>query len=154
MKKILMILCVLALTGCDQVESLGTDQHGTEVALSAQAEEWLVINYWAVWCAPCRKEVPELNALSSELRDQGVQVFGVNFDQLQGDELLADSEQLGIAFSVLSTDPAARFKLPETRGLPATYIVNPQGQLAGQLPGEQSKESIVQALRQLGWSAP
>ncbi len=149
-----MIVCALLLAGCDQVESLGINQHGTEVALSAQGKEWLVINYWAVWCAPCRKEVPELNALSSELRDQGVQVFGVNFDQLQGDELLADSEQLGIAFSVLSTDPAARFKLPETRGLPATYIVNPQGQLAGQLPGEQSKESIVQALRQLGWSAP
>lgn len=154
MKKILMIICVLVLTGCDRTEPLGTDQHGVEVALSLQAKEWLVINYWAVWCAPCRKEVPELNTLSDELSDQGVRVFGVNFDQLQGDKLLADSQQLGIAFSVLSTDPAERFKLPETRGLPATYIVNPQGQLAAQLPGKQSKESIVQALRQAGWSAP
>ncbi|QEY60425.1 TlpA family protein disulfide reductase [Pseudomonas sp. C27(2019)] len=149
-----MVFCMVLLAGCDQVESLGHDQHGIDVTLSSQAKEWLVINYWAIWCAPCRKEVPELNALSSELSDQGVRVLGVNFDQLQGDKLLADSQQLGIAFSVLSTDPAARFKLPETRGLPATYIVNPQGQLAGQLPGEQSKESIVQALRQLGWSAP
>lgn len=141
-------------TGCDRTEPLGADQYGIEVSLSLLSEQWLVINYWAVWCAPCRKEVPELNALSNELGDQGVLVLGVNFDQLQGDQLLVDSQQLGISFSVLNTDPAARFKLPETRGLPATYIVNPHGQLVGQLRGEQNKQSIIQALRQAGWSAP
>lgn len=154
LKKILMILCVLLLTGCDRAKPLGTDQYGTEIPLSLLAEQWLVINYWAVWCAPCRKEVPELNALSNVLREQGVHVLGVNFDQLQGDELLADSQQLGIAFTVLSADPAVRFKLPETRGLPATYIINPQGQLVSQLRGEQNKQSIIQALREAGWSTP
>lgn len=142
------------LTACGQAESLGTDQYGAPIAESRLAEQWLVINYWAVWCAPCRKEVPELNALHHQLRDQGVQVLGVNYDQLQGEELLEDSQQLGIVFSVLSIDPALRFKLPETRGLPATYIVNPQGQLVSQLRGEQTQEGILQALREAGWSAP
>ena len=153
LKKPLIIVLVFILTACGQAESLGTDQHGVSIPASLLSGRWLVINYWAVWCAPCRKEVPVLNVLHQELHDQGVRVIGVNFDQLQGDQLLADSQQLGIAFSVLSTDPAERFKLPETRGLPATYIVNPQGQLVGQLRGEQSKKSIIQALHQAGWSA-
>lgn len=154
LKKYLIIALVFILTGCGQTEPLGTDQHGVQMPESIVVEHWLVINYWAVWCAPCRKEVPELNVLHQELHDQGVRVLGVNFDQLQGDELLADSQQLGIAFPVLSSDPAARFKLPETRGLPATYIVNPQGQLVSQLHGEQTQQSILQALRKAGWSAP
>jgi cytochrome oxidase Cu insertion factor (SCO1/SenC/PrrC family) len=78
----------------------------------------------------------------------------VNYDQLQGAALLADSQQLGIEFPVFSNDPAAHFNLPKTQGLPATYIVNSQGQLAGTMRGEQNKESILAALEQLGWSSP
>ena len=114
----------------------------------------IVVNLWATWCAPCRKEVPELNALHHKLSAQGVRVLGVNYDQLQGEDLLADSQQLGIEFPVLSSDPAARFKLPETRGLPATYIINQQGELVDQLQGEQTQQSIFDALRKAGWSAP
>ncbi len=142
------------LTACEQTEPLGVDQHGVAIPESLLAEQWLVINYWAVWCGPCRKEVPALNALHNELRNQGARVLGVNYDKLQGDELLADSQQLDIVFPVLSTDPAARFHLPETRGLPATYLVNPQGQLVSQLRGEQTQQSILEALRKAGWSAP
>lgn len=142
------------LAACEQIEPLGSDQYGVLVPESLVAEQWLVINYWAVWCAPCRKEVPALNELHSELYEQGVRVLGVNYDQLQGTELLADSQQLGIKFTVLNVDPAIRFNLPETRGLPATYIVNPQGKLLRQLRGEQSKQSILQALHTAGWSAP
>jgi thiol-disulfide isomerase/thioredoxin len=149
-----MIVLLLMLTACGQSEPLGTDQYGVPMAESLVTEQWLVINYWAVWCGPCRKEVPVLNALHNELGDQGVRVFGVNYDQLQGDALLADSQQLGITFPVLSSDPAVRFKLPDTRGLPATYIVNPQGRWVSQLRGEQTRQSILESLQKAGWSAP
>lgn len=154
LKKYLVFALVFVLVACGQSDSIGSDQHGVPIPESLLAEQWLVINYWAVWCAPCRKEVPELNALHHELHALGVRVLGVNYDKLEGDALLVDSQQLGIEFPVLSSDPAARFKLPETRGLPATYIINPQGQLVDQLQGEQTQQSILDALRKAGWSAP
>ena len=148
--------CILIFVGwlaaCSPAEPFGTDQHGVVIPKALLADHWLVINYWAVWCAPCRKEVPALNELHHELHAHRVRVLGVNYDQLQGAALLADSQQLGIEFPVFSSDPAQHFKLPETRGLPATYIVNPEGQLVGQLNGEQSKESVLAALKEAGWS--
>lgn len=149
-----VLILVWLLTACSPAEPFGTDQHGAVIPKALLAEHWLVINYWAVWCAPCRKEVPALNELHHELHAHGVRVLGVNYDQLQGEALLADSQQLGIEFPVFSRDPAEHFKLPETRGLPATYIVNQDGRLVGQLNGEQSKESILAALNEVGWSLP
>ena len=149
-----MIIALLILTACEPLEPLGYDQHGALIPESQVTGQWLVINYWAVWCAPCRQEVPILNALHEALAEQGVRVFGVNYDQLQGSALLADSQRLGITFPVLRTDPVARFDLPQTRALPATYIISPQGRMVSRLQGEQSKQSIIRALREAGWSAP
>lgn len=154
LKKYVMVVCVLLLSACDQVEPLGVDQHGVKIAESTVAGQWLVINYWAVWCAPCRKEVPELNALQTQLQGQGVQVFGVNYDDLQGAELLEDSQLLGIEFPVLAHDPAERFDLTRAAGLPATYIIDPQGKVVEELKGEQTQGSIMAVLHAAGWSAP
>jgi len=98
------VLICLALACCG--EDWGVDQHGSAVTPQQLEDQWLVINYWAEWCGPCRTEVPELNALDSARDD--VTVLGVNFDGLQGDELAAAADDLGIAFRVLSVDPADR----------------------------------------------
>ncbi|NLD00010.1 MAG: TlpA family protein disulfide reductase [Gammaproteobacteria bacterium] len=154
LKKFGLMICLLFLAACDRAEPFAVDQHGAVIAESALNEQWLVINYWAVWCAPCRKEIPELNALHHDLADQGVRVFGVNFDQLQGEDLLADSEELGIEFPVLSHDPAERFNLSTARGLPATYIINAKGEFVRLLQGEQTAQTVLAVLQEEGWSAP
>lgn len=145
LQTIVMIAGCLWLAACG--EDYGTDQHGRMITAAQLQERWLVVNYWAEWCGPCRKEVPELNALATSRAD--LAVLGVNYDGLQGEELLKAAEQLGIRYSVLSLDPAERLKLPRSDALPSTYLIDPQGRVRDQLLGEQTFAGLQARLAQL-----
>lgn len=138
----------LLLAGCGETD-WGLDQHGHQVEAAALEERWLVINYWAEWCGPCRKEIPELNRLAEELQAQQVRVLGVNFDALQGEGLRAAAEQLGIRFTVLASDPALRLGLAPSQVLPVTWLIDPQGRVREQLPGEQTAMGLKARLAEL-----
>lgn len=138
----------LLLAGCSEAD-WGVDQHGRQVAAAELEGRWLVINYWAEWCGPCRKEIPELNRLAEELQAQQVTVLGVNFDALQGEELRTAAEQLGIRFTVLASDPAPRLGLAPSQVLPVTWLVDPQGRVREQLSGEQTALGLKARLAEL-----
>lgn len=138
----------LSLAGCADSD-LGIDQHGKVVSADSLKGQWLVVNYWAEWCAPCRKEIPELNALEQQLSGEGVRILGVNFDALQGDSLQQAADKMGIAFTVLASDPAPRYDLPPSKVLPVTYIIDDQGQVREQLLGEQTAKALTARLRAL-----
>ncbi|KTC61629.1 TlpA disulfide reductase family protein [Pseudomonas savastanoi] len=137
----------LLLSGCGV--DLGSDQNGQKVASERIKGHWLVVNYWAEWCGPCRTEVPEFNALSEQLKDKKVTVLGVNFDNLQGDELKSAANALGIKFTVLAQDPAEQYSLPPSEALPVTYIIDDKGKMREQLLGEQSAATVIQKLKTL-----
>ncbi len=137
----------LFLAGCS--DDVGVDQHGQKVAVERLEGQWLVINYWAEWCAPCRTEIPELNALAEQQKDKGVKVLGVNFDGLQGEELSNAVDKMGIRFTVLAEDPAARFELPRSEALPVTYIIDTQGKVRERLMGEQDAAGLTARLDSL-----
>ena len=109
--------------------------------------KWLLINYWAEWCGPCRTEIPELNTLAEQERQ--LEVLGVNFDELRGEELAQAAQALGIRFKVLSDDPAERLQLSRSAVLPVSYLVDEEGRVRKQLVGEQTAEGILEHLKQL-----
>ena len=137
----------LILAAC--TEDVGVDQHGRKVAAERLDGQWLVINYWAEWCGPCRTEIPELNALETQLKAQSVQVLGVNFDGLQGEKLSQAAQDMNITFTVLAQDPAERYQLPRAEVLPVTYIVDPQGRMRERLLGEQTAAGLTAHLAAL-----
>ncbi|NVZ66087.1 TlpA family protein disulfide reductase [Pseudomonas gingeri] len=144
---VLAMMGALLLSGCGN--DYGVDQHGQKVASERLDKQWKVVNYWAEWCGPCRTEIPELNALSEQLKGQSVGVFGVNFDGLQGDDLVKASEALGIRFTVLAQDPADFFDLPRSEALPVTYIIDDKGKVREQLMGEQTAAGVLERLKAL-----
>ncbi len=140
LRRVMGLLACLLLSGCG--ENLGVDQHGQKVTAGSLEGQWLVINYWAEWCGPCRTEIPQLNQLSEQLASEGGKVIGVNFDGLQADALSKAASDMGIRFVVLAQDPAERFALPRSEALPATFIVDPQGKLRERLLGEQTADGL------------
>jgi thiol-disulfide isomerase/thioredoxin len=137
----------LMLGGCGN--DYGIDQNGQKVASERLDKQWVVLNYWAEWCGPCRTEIPELNHLADELKSKNVGVFGVNFDNVQGVELKDASEKLGIKFTVLAQDPAELFELPRSEALPVTYIIDNKGKVREQLMGEQTAAGVMAKLEAL-----
>jgi len=103
--------------------------------------QWLVVNYWAEWCKPCIREIPELSELNHSRSD--VTVFALNFDGVEGDELLALHKEMGIDYPNAPEDPKHQFDYPTPAALPTTVIINPDGELHKILLGEQSREKLL-----------
>ncbi|MEO6681054.1 MAG: TlpA disulfide reductase family protein [Pseudomonas sp.] len=143
----LAIIGALMLGGCGN--DYGIDQDGHKVAAGRLDKQWFVLNYWAEWCGPCRTEIPQLNALAEELKGKKIGVFGVNFDNVQGEELKSASDKLGIKFTVLAQDPAELFDLPRSEALPVTYIIDNKGKVREQLMGEQTAAGVMAKLEEL-----
>jgi len=137
----LLLLCLL-LAACAPREQAAPGQLPRFEAGDYRGS-WVVINYWAAWCKPCIKEIPELNALD---REEGVAVLGVNFDGTQGAELASQMDSLGIGFPVLLEEPLAAVGAPRPNVLPTTFLLNPEGKLAKTLVGPQTRESLLRAL--------
>lgn len=121
-------------------------------ALPAQAEAtppWRIVNYWSEWCAPCRKEVPVLNALSRQLASLGVSVVGVNFDDDPHSVTLEKAQRLGIEFPTLTAEEAAALSLRYPDAMPTTFILNPRNEVVARLVGLQTHDSIMVSLDRL-----
>jgi thiol-disulfide isomerase/thioredoxin len=125
---------------------LGHSAETSKISPQETTNNWIVINYWAEWCSPCRQEIPELNRLSVLLNETNVRVVGVNYDDLVGDELASVVKRMDIGFPQLNARQQAVFKFPLPAALPATYIVSPVGELKLRLMGKQTLDNILAGL--------
>ena len=144
-----MLLALLVLlAGCSQPDF--HDTGGNAYRYDDLHGNWLVINYWAVWCPPCITEIPELVALHENHAD--VQVFGVNFDNPAPDVMAAQIQKMKITFPVMAEDPRFHFGVERPAVMPTTLIVDPQGKLADVLIGPQTEASLLTAMGKPSWA--
>ena len=111
--------------------------------------QWLVINFWATWCAPCLKEMPELQRFSEEHRDKA-QVWGVSFEDTDRDSIVEYVERLGITFPILGygQDPLTGYG--EVRVLPTTFLIDPDGLFQHRFEGPITAQDIVREIERAG----
>ena len=141
----LVVTLSLLLGSCDASPGARLAD-GRNVHFEHWEDRWLIINYWAEWCAPCRKEIPELNRLHSERATTGAVVLGVNYDGITGESLTTLIEEMGIEFPVLVEDPRLRWGAEQPAVLPSTMIINPAGELETVLVGPQHYEDFLEVL--------
>ena len=141
---LLVLLVSLSLAGCSSESSFRVAD-GTSMRFSDLHGEWVVLNYWAEWCAPCREEIPELNQLREQGIQQGIEirVFGVNYDGLEGSDLDGVIQRMVIEFPVLVDDPRENFGIPRAEVLPMTVVIDPSGVVKAVLSGPQTAESLL-----------
>jgi thiol-disulfide isomerase/thioredoxin len=107
---------------------------------------WVVVNYFAQWCAPCLREIPELNQFYFENKE--VPLFAISFDPLTPNQLIELRDTYQVAFPIMQEVESVPW-LHAPKALPHTIIIDPQGRVVKQLEGEQSMESLRQILHEL-----
>jgi len=133
----LLVSCSSDNSGPGQLFSLTDDR----VIDLAAPDKLVLINYWAIWCAPCRKEVPELNELMHLHRDK-LHVVGVNFDGAKDEKLRSEVSKLGIEFPNFTRDPRQLWGLEPITVLPETLVVDKEGNLVHRLVGPQDRVAL------------
>lgn len=105
------------------------DIEGNEIKLSDYRGKWVVVNFWATWCTPCRKEMPDFVKFKAQFADQ-VEILGIDFEDADEQKVKSFIKDFDINYPILVTDVynPTDFEKNNTRGLPTTLIFNPQGE--------------------------
>lgn len=148
---VILLVCSL-LVGCGDkppvtsAKATLSTQGGQSISFTDLKGKYVVINYWASWCPPCKKEIPELNAFSKKHQNDVI-TLAYNFDGLNGERVKEEARQAGIEFPLLAENPSEQIKLGEVIGLPVTYVFNPKGELIQTLYKPQTVASLEKALK-------
>lgn len=139
---ILLSLCLLFLaTGANAFELM--DSKGKSHKLSQYKGKWVLVNYWATWCPPCLAEIPDLASLHRDKRNNLV-VLGVAMEYQDPQQVLDFARAQKIPYPIILADDRAIEQIGPVRGLPTTYLYNPQGQQVAYNVGMLSEDAVKQ----------
>jgi peroxiredoxin len=128
------------------------DLQGRAVNLSDFADQTVILTFWASWCPACRQDFPELQREYESLREAGLAVVAVNFEESAA-TANAFANEMKVTFPVLLDRDGSVTARYRVAGLPVTYIVGPGTVVKGQLFGQLRPGDIDEALRRAGFAA-
>ncbi|AUC53471.1 redoxin [Sagittula sp. P11] len=105
--------------------------------LSDWQGKWVLVNFWATWCAPCRHEMPMLSQLQSELGGDSFEVVTIATSRNPPAKIEGFFEEIGVTNLPLHRDPQSMLaRQMGVLGLPVTVVLNPEGQEVARLTGD------------------
>ncbi|SOD40653.1 TlpA family protein disulfide reductase [Nitrosovibrio sp. Nv4] len=143
-----VLLCLL-LSLSSAAQAIGftfTDHTGKKLTLSDYKGKWVLINFWATWCPPCLKEIPDLVSLYENRKD--VMVIGVAMDYSDPKTVLKYVNRLSIPYPIVFGDRKIAAQIGPVSMLPTTYLFDPAGNPAVYKVGIISRESLEEFMRE------
>ena len=127
------------------------DIHGAEVQLSSLKGKAVLVDFWATWCGPCRKVMPDLQALSEKYSGK-LEVLAVSLDQDPQSAVPPFADKHGLTFTLLadSRGPQVAQQWGGIRSIPTSFLVDPDGRVVHRWVGGHARDvyekEIVKAL--------
>ncbi len=112
------------------------DSTGSEISLSKWKGRVVLLNLWATWCAPCRKEMPALNAVQKQVGSKDFEVVALSVDRKGLDASAAFLKETGAdALGLYSDETTTSLTMLQALGLPVTLLIDRKGREIGRLLG-------------------
>jgi thiol-disulfide isomerase/thioredoxin len=128
------------------------DADRKEVTLADFRGKVVVLNLWATWCAPCRREMPSLDRLQAKHGGEGLEVIALSLDRGDIAKVRAFFDELAISHLAVYQDPKGRARRElAAPGLPTTVVIDRAGQEVGRLlgPAEWDSAEALAVIEQL-----
>lgn len=102
--------------------------NGPNMRLQEQRGKVVLVNFWATWCGPCRKEMPHLNRIADKYKSSGLVLLGVNIDE-DVRNAAEVAGKLKVSFPVLLDTDKAVSKIYDLNSMPSTMVIDRSGKV-------------------------
>ena len=144
---VLMLIALFFSSATLAVDFSFTDLEGKSSKLSDYKGKWVLVNFWATWCPPCRKEIPDLSDFHLESDD--AVVIGVSYEPGITDEKLKKFIALYlVSYPITKVNDDIIKVLGEPRGLPTSILIDPQGNITKRLTGMLTQRRLNKIISQ------
>ena len=141
--------------GTQRIEFAMVDIDGTTRNIKDWDGQIILLNFWATWCPPCLKEIPDFIEVQQRFQDQGFQIIGIAVDD--ENDVRKFAAEMEMNYPVMAGEVEA-IELSEKYGnsiggLPYSAIIDKNGKITHTITGELSKDRLLSILKELGLSA-
>ena len=130
-----------------------TDTDGKRHRIGDYRGRWVVVNFWATWCTPCIREIPEIAAFAKAHGGKDAFVLGIALDVEDPAKVLEFARQTGHDYALVLGDAKIEKQFGRVKGLPTTIIYDPQGKRVYDRLGTVTKKSLEEVLTAKGGKA-
>ena len=123
------------------------DLAGKSVSLSDFRGKVVILNFWATWCPPCKKEIPDFIDLQKQYGPKGVQIVGIALDQAA--KVKAFTQQNGINYQILLGTDDIAMKYGGIQGIPTTFVIDKAGKIVNKFEGFRPRHVFENEIKKL-----
>ena len=110
------------------------DLQGVSHKFSDYQGKWVLVNYWATYCPPCRDEIPDIERFAQDNKQNFV-VLGMDAGGSQNTEIQAFQKELEISYALIPMQESTMLSFGIIMGIPTSYVVNPKGEIVDKFVG-------------------